>query len=102
MLVEFSICPIGTGESLGDAIAGVIRIVDESGLPYRANPMGTVIEGGWDEVMGLLKKCHEEVIKTAPRVVSHISIDLRPKKPQDRLTEKLKSVERRLGKKIKT
>ncbi len=102
MLVEFSIVPIGTGESIGDAVAGVVRLVDKSGLPYTVNAMGTVVEGGWDEVMALIKKCHEEVMKNAPRVVSSISIDLRPGKPQDRLVEKLKSVEKRLGKKFNT
>lgn len=102
MLAEFSIIPVGTGESMGDAIALVLKLVDESGMPYKANSMGTVVEGGWDDVMGLIKKCHEEVMKKAPRVVSSISIDLRPGKPQDRLTEKLKAVEKRLGKKLKT
>ncbi|MDO8426407.1 MAG: MTH1187 family thiamine-binding protein [Deltaproteobacteria bacterium] len=102
MLVEFSVIPVGTGESVGGAIASVLKIVDESGLPYKANAMGTVIEGSWDDCMGLIKKCHEEVMKTAPRLHSSIQIDLRPSKPLDRLTEKLKSVEKRLGKKIKT
>lgn len=101
MLVEFSIIPVGAGESMGDTIASVIRLVDESGLPYKANAMGTVIEGGWDDCMNLIKKCHEEVMKKSPRLVSSIQIDLRPSKPLDRLTEKLKSVEKRLGKKIK-
>lgn len=102
MLLEFTIVPVGSGESMGDAIASVIKVVDESGLPYKANPMGTVVEGGWDDVMGLLKKCHEEVMKKAPRLHSNIQIDLRPGKPLDRLNEKLKSVEKRLGKKVKT
>ncbi|MBI5588286.1 MAG: MTH1187 family thiamine-binding protein [Deltaproteobacteria bacterium] len=101
MLVEFNIIPIGKGESMGDTIATVLSIVDNSGLPYRANAMSTVIEGSWDECMGLIKKCHEEVMKTAPRLYSSIDIDLRPSKPLDRLTEKLKSVEKRLGKSIK-
>lgn len=87
---------------MGDAIANVIKVVDASGMPYKANAMGTVIEGGWDECMGLIKKCQEEVMKTAPRAVTSIQIDLRPKKPMDRIEEKLKSVEKRLGKKIKT
>lgn len=101
MLVEFSIIPVGKGESVGDSIAGVLKLVDSSGLPYKANAMGTVIEGGWDECMGLIKKCHEEVMKASPRLYSNISIDLRPGKPLDRLTEKLKSVEQRLGKSVK-
>lgn len=101
MLVEFSILPIGKGESMGEEISKVLRIVDESGLPYRANPMGTVVEGEWDEVMALVKRCHEEVLKAAPRVVSAISIDDRPGKPMDRLTEKIRSVEKRLGREVK-
>ncbi len=100
MLVQFSIVPIGTGESISESVTGVIRIVDESGLPCRTNPMGTVIEGGWDEVMALIRKCHEEVLRGASRVLTSISIDDRPGKP-DRITEKVKSVEKRLGREIK-
>ena len=101
MLAEFSIVPVGSGESMGDAIASVLKIVDQSGLPYKASAMGTIVEGGWDEIVSLVKKCHEEVLKKAPRVTSTIQFDIRPGKPQDRLTEKLKSVEQRLGKEVK-
>lgn len=100
MLAEFSIVPIGIGESIGSHIAKIIKIVDESGLSYKANPMGTVIEGNWDEVMALIKKCHTAVMQDAPRAVTTVSIDDRPNKP-NRITEKLKSVEKRLGKEIK-
>ncbi len=101
MLAEFSIIPIGKGESLGDTIADVLKVVDSSGLDYRVNSMGTVVEGEWDEVMALIKRCHDEVLTQAPRLVSNISIDLRPSKPDDRLVEKLRSVERRLGKELR-
>jgi uncharacterized protein (TIGR00106 family) len=101
MLVEFSIIPVAGGESIGEEIAKVLKIVDESGLPYRANPMGTVIEGDWDEVMGVIKRCHQEVMAGVSRAYSMISIDDRPGKPKDRITEKLKSVEKRLGREVK-
>ena len=100
MLIEFSVIPIGVGESMGDQIAKVLKIVDESGLPYKANPMGTVIEGNWEDVLAIIKKCHQEVIKSSPRIITSISIDDRPGKP-NRITEKLKSVEKRLGKEVK-
>lgn len=100
MLAEFSVIPIGIGESMGGQIARVLKIVDESGLPYKANPMGTVIEGSWEDVMAIIKKCHQEVIKSSPRIVTSISIDDRPGKP-NRITEKLKSIEKRLGKEVK-
>lgn len=100
MLAEFSIIPVGGGESIGDEIAKVIDIVDKSRLPYRANPMGTVIEGDWDEVMEVIRECHKAVVGDGLRVFTSITIDDRPGKP-NRITEKLASVERRLGKEIK-
>lgn len=100
MLAQFTIIPIGKGESIGTDIARVMKIVAKSGLPYKANAMGTILEGDWDAVMGVIKKCHDETIKTSPRLASTIQIDMRPGKPLDRLEEKLKSVEKRLGDKI--
>lgn len=101
MLAEFSIIPLGRGESMGEEISKVVKLVEKSGLPYKANPMGTIVEGKWDEVMALIRQCHAEVMKTAPRAVTTISLDDRPSKPFDRITEKMKSIEKRLGKEIK-
>ncbi|WP_408998487.1 MTH1187 family thiamine-binding protein [Syntrophus buswellii] len=100
MLVQFSVVPLGTGESLSESVAEVIRLVDESGLPYRTNPMGTVIEGEWDAVIDLIRKCHEEALRSAPRVLTSLSIDDRPGKP-DRISGKIESVEKRLRREIK-
>ena len=100
MLTEFSIIPIGIGSSVGDQIAEVLKIVDASGLPYRINPMGTVVEGEWDDIMKLIKKCHETVLNKGERVITAISIDDRKGKP-NRIEEKIKSIERRLGKSLK-
>lgn len=100
MLVEFSIVPIGVGSSIGDQLAEVLNIVDMSGLPYKVNPMGTVVEGEWDEIMKLIKKCHRAVMKTSERALTTISIDDR-KGTSNRLEAKVKSIERRLGKSLK-
>ncbi len=100
MLIEFSIVPVGVGSSIGDQLAEVLKIVDASGLPYKINPMGTVVEGEWDEVMKLVKKCHMTVMKTGERAITTISIDDRKGKP-NRLDEKVKSIEKRIGKSLK-
>jgi uncharacterized protein (TIGR00106 family) len=100
MLIEFSIIPIGVGNSIGGQLAEVLKIVDTSGLPYKVNPMGTVIEGEWDEIMKLIKKCHKTVMRTGERVLTTISIDDRKGKP-NRIEEKVKSIERRIGKTLK-
>ena len=100
MLVEFSIVPVGTGASISPLIATVLRIVSESGVRYKANPMGTVLEGEWDELMGLIKQCHAEIMNNTERVLTTITIDDRKGK-EDRIEQKLKSVEEKLGTTLK-
>ena len=75
MLVQFTIIPIGVGSSVGGYLAEVLKIVDGSGLPYKVNPMGTVIEADWNEAMQLIRDCHETVMKNSERAVTTISID---------------------------
>ena len=101
MLFEFSIIPIGAGSSIGDKLAAILDAVDKSGLPYKVNPMGTVIEGEWDEVMKLIRKCHDKIMESSERALITVSIDDRKGKP-NRIEEKIKSVEKRLGRKLKS
>ena len=100
MLIAFSIVPIGAGSSIGGSIAEVLKIVDGSGLPYKINPMGTVVEGEWDDLFKLVKKCHKAVMKNEERVITSISVDDRKGKT-NRIEEKVKSVEKRIGKTLK-
>jgi uncharacterized protein (TIGR00106 family) len=98
-MVEFSIVPLGTEASISPVIARVMRIVIESGIPYKANPMGTVLEGEWDEVMAVIRASHDEALVDAERVVTSIKIDDYKGRP-GRLEQKLGSVEQRLGGKL--
>ena len=100
MLLEFSIVQICSGSSLGGRLAEVLKIVDSSGLPYKINPMGTVVEGEWDDLFKLVKECHMTVMKNEERVLTSISIDDRKGKP-NRLEEKVKYIEKRIGKSLK-
>ena len=99
MVVEFSMWPM-VGASVSEHVAKVIKMVDESGLPYKVNAMGTVVEGEWDEVMGLIKKCHQLLAGQAERVITEISIDDR-KTRSNRIEGKVASIEKILGKEIK-
>ncbi len=101
MLVEFSIVPVGTGNSsIGNQLAEVLNIVDRSGLPYKANPMGTVVEGNWDATFSLIKRCHTKIMKGADRAITTITIDDRKGKP-NRINKKVESIERRLRRKLR-
>ncbi len=100
MLVEFSVVPVGKGVSVSPQIAEVLKIVAESGLNYKANPMGTVLEGDWDSVMTVVKRCHDSVMNNAERAITSIKIDDR-RGTESRIEKKLASVEEKLGMKLK-
>ena len=96
MIAAFSITPIGTGESVGDAVAECVAIVRASGLPNETNAMFTNVEGEWDEVMPIIKQCVDHVAASTPRVSVVIKIDHRPG-TSEQLRSKVERVERRLG-----
>lgn len=100
MLVEFSVVPLGAGASVSPLVAEALRIVQESGVSYKANPMGTVLEGEWDAVMPVIRKCHEALMKNSERVLTSITIDDRRGKTE-RIEKKLESLEQKLGMKLK-
>ena len=75
MIVDFSIAPVGTGESLSAYVAEVFKIIKESGLPYEHHSMGTNIEGDWDTVMAVIKASRDRMLEKADRVSISIKID---------------------------
>lgn len=103
MLAELEILPVGTkSASLSAFLAEVATLIDQSGLDYRVGPMGTVVEGEWDRVMGLAKRCHEAMLASTDRVMTTIRIDDRKDKPQTgRITQKVQSLEAKVGKPLK-
>ena len=96
MIAAFSISPLGTGPSVSESVAGCVSIVRESGLPNETNAMFTNVEGDWDDVMVVIKRCLDHVAASAPRVSLVIKIDHRPG-ITDGLHSKVEAVERRLS-----
>ncbi|MBT3353311.1 MAG: MTH1187 family thiamine-binding protein [Candidatus Scalindua sp.] len=101
MVVNFTVVPIGKDSSLSAKVAEVLKIISDSGISYKLHSMGTILEGEWDEIMRLIKKCHKKILKDSDRVLTTITIDDR-KGRTDRIAGKVKSVEEKLGKKLKT
>jgi uncharacterized protein (TIGR00106 family) len=95
-MVEFSVVPVGKGTSISTVIADVMKIIVASGVSYRANAMGTILEGEWDAVMGVVKNCHDLVMQDADRAITTIKIDDRKGKDA-RMGKKLEAVEKKLG-----
>ena len=100
VLLEFSMSPLGKGESVSKYVSRSLDIIDKSGVAYRLNPMGTVLEGEWDEVFGVVRKCYERMKKDCNRISCSIKVDFR-KGHSGRLVSKVASVEKTLKRSIK-
>jgi uncharacterized protein (TIGR00106 family) len=101
VLLEFSMSPLGKGESVSPFVARCVEIVAASGLDYRLHAMGTVIEGDWDQVLAVVTKCYEALRPDCDRISCTIKIDAR-EGASGRLVSKVRSVEEKLGRKLKT
>jgi uncharacterized protein (TIGR00106 family) len=101
LLAEFSIWPMDKGESVGRYVAKALDVIDRSGLPYKLGPLGTCIEGEWHEVMGVIQRCYEALAEDSNRIACTVKMDWR-KGQSGRLDAKVQSVEKALGRKLRT
>lgn len=95
VMAEFSIFPVGKEESLSPYVARCTEIIEKSGINNQLHPMGTVLEGEWDEVVGVVRACFDELRKDCSRISLSIKIDYREGKKL-RMEDKVKSVRDRL------
>jgi uncharacterized protein (TIGR00106 family) len=101
LLAEFSLTPLDKGASVSRWVSPSLDVIDRSGLPYRLGAMGTCVEGEWDDVMAVLKRCFEGMAEECDRVSITFKGDWR-RGASGRLTAKIAKVEATLGRKLKT
>lgn len=98
MLVWFSVTPIGTGSaSVSSQVARALDAVEATGISYRTDPSGTLLEGTWEECMAALRAAGDAVLAEAPRVSFTCKFDLRTDKPDQRGADKLASLASKRG-----
>jgi len=90
-LIDLSIFPVGKGESVSPYVARVVTIIKDSGLQYKLGPMGTTIEGEWDELMDVVTRCFKELKKDCTRIYMSAKVDYR-ERGSNRIVSKVKSV----------
>ena len=97
VIVEVSFVPLGAGVSLSAYVAEALRIIEASGLKFEFHSMGTNVEGDWEEVMGLLRRCMDRMFEMgAPRLSTSIKVSERRDK-EYAMEGKVASVRRLLG-----
>ena len=67
VVLDFSLFPLGKGESLSPYVARSLDIIDRSGVDYRCHAMGTTLEGDFDTVLAVVKQCFEAMTADCDR-----------------------------------
>jgi uncharacterized protein (TIGR00106 family) len=101
VLLEFAMSPYGQGESLSAHVARILDVIDKSGVPYQLTPMGTILEGEWEDVMNVVTACFKTLQADCPRIGMNLKVDYRSG-PESRLRSKIDKVEAHLGRKLST
>ena len=99
VLLEFSMSPLDKGESLSPYVARILNIIDSSGTTYKLTPMGSILEGEYEDVMNVVKDCFQELQKDCNRISVSIKIDYRAG-TKSRLSSKIERIESILGKSL--
>lgn len=86
-----SVSPLGKGESVSAYVARCLDVIEASGVTHELGPMGTTLEGSWEEVMEVARRCVAELEDDCDRVSVLLKIDHRREGP-GRLARKMESV----------
>lgn len=99
VLAEFSMFPTDMGESKSKFVSQIIDFIDRSGITYKLTPMGTILEGSWDEVMKVIDGCYKILEPQANRIFTTIKIDYR-NTDNSRMDSKTNKIQSLLERKI--
>jgi uncharacterized protein (TIGR00106 family) len=92
MIAELRITPMDHEKGFANAVAAVVRILEASPLAYQVTAMGTLLEGSLEDILQVVRRCHERLCETSSRVLIELSIDDR-KAPAGELAHSLRHLE---------
>ncbi len=96
VIIDLCVVPIGVGLSVSKYVAVCHEIIREAGLKSELHAYGTNIEGDYDAVFQVVKKCHEKIHALgAPRITTTIKLGTRIDRDQT-MEDKVKSVQEKL------
>ncbi len=102
VLLELTMFPTDKGERVSLYVSRILKVIDQTGVQYKLTPMGTIVEvESFQEALAIINKAYHELEPDCGRIYSTIKFDIRKGK-SGRLEQKIKSVERQVGKKLNT
>ena len=96
--MSLSIFPTDKGESVSRYVSKVVKLIKESGLPYKLTPMATIIETeDINEVFRIMDRAYQLLQEEGcNRIYTVMTVDYR-KGRSNRMEQKVRSVEEKIG-----
>ncbi|MCU4176513.1 MTH1187 family thiamine-binding protein [Carboxylicivirga sp. N1Y90] len=97
VLLNFAMFPTDKGDSVSQYVSQLIKNIDQSGVTYKLNPMGTTIETAtMAEALAIVQQSYDILEPISDRVYCSINIDAQKNKV-GRITGKIASIEKKIG-----
>jgi uncharacterized protein (TIGR00106 family) len=75
MLADLSIVPIGGPKHTSALLARVLTLIADSGLRFQLTPTTTCLEGTWEQITDVARRCHELARNDSSHVVTLLRIE---------------------------
>lgn len=96
VLVNFAMFPTDKGTSVSAYVSKIIKMIDQSGLPYKLNPMGTTFEtNSMQEALEVINQSYL-ILNDHDRIYCVVNFDIQKNK-ENRMTSKIESIEQKIG-----
>ncbi|ARS53735.1 MTH1187 family thiamine-binding protein [Kushneria konosiri] len=93
VMVDLCVVPLGVGVSVGAYVSACQDVIEKAGLSHQMHAYGTNIEGEWEAVFDVVRRCHEVVHDMgAPRITTSMRIGTRTDRDQS-MSDKIESVQ---------
>ncbi len=97
ILLNFAMFPTDKGSSVSQYVSKVIKYINDSGVEYKLNPMGTSIETEtMEEALSIVQGAYDILEPVSDRIYSTINIDARKGK-SNMIKGKIASIEAKIG-----
>lgn len=96
MIAELSITPVGKGESISPWVSRAVEVIERSGLKHQVGPLGTCIEGEWEQIAPVVGECLRVLSRDCPRISVSLRADYRANAARS-MEDTVRSVARTLG-----
>jgi len=97
VLLEFAMFPTDKGDSVSQYVSEVIKMIRESGSPYKLTAMGTIIETETiEQALEIVNQSYKVLEPLSNRVYSSIKLDIQKNK-SNKLISKIESIESKIG-----